>query len=150
MRFKPLILLLVVFFLLAAGCSNHVKIKGKVTFDDGSPLGKGTVCFDSGNYVATGILSSDGSYVLGSVKQNDGIPRGTYKVYITGAIQYGDTKTNRVPQRMSDGSVTVQNQTYPSMHPMIDSKFTSSTTTDITCEVTKSMVYDIKVKPPLN
>jgi hypothetical protein len=64
--------------LLAAGCTQGTAVKGKITFeDDGSPLHKGAICFNSpGKSFASGI-QKDGSY------RSEPLPDGEYKVTIT-------------------------------------------------------------------
>ena len=75
--------------LLLAGCNDgKVGLRGKAVFsDDGSPVPVGTVCFETDNYFSRGDLSPDGTFVVGSLKQTDGLPSGTYRVYITGATK---------------------------------------------------------------
>jgi hypothetical protein len=78
-------------FFMILGCSHNVKTTGKVTFsDDGTPLTEGTVVFETAGYLARGRLNQDGTYHLGSFSERDGLPTGTYNVYITGAVQYQD------------------------------------------------------------
>src|SRR4051794_18550874 len=71
-------------FLLAAcaGCGakgagtlpNLIPVKGKVTFK-GQPLTKGTVHFEPDDYggPAAGQLQADGSFVLTTAKEGDGV-----------------------------------------------------------------------------
>ena len=104
---------------LCCGCSNKVPLRGKVTFvDDGSPLTRGTVCFVTGQFVARGYLSDDGTYRVSSTGRNDGLPKGKYKVFLVG--------TELVS---ADGS---GNSTYT---PLIDSRYDSPDTSDIEFEV---------------
>ena len=113
--------------LLLSGCSNgNVGLKGKVLFsDDGSPLPIGTVCLESDTYLARSNLNSDGTFVLGSLKTNDGLPPGKYRGYISGAQQLiGQDKEGM--------------DIYESL---IDVKFTSKTTSGIEIEVTPSTKY---------
>lgn len=125
-----------VFFalVLALGCSDKSGVKGKVTFsEDGSPLTKGTVYFEnqaSGGALSRGEIQSDGSYTMGTLKASDGVPAGKYKVYIADAHDY---------ETAPDGSaVSIQ---------LIDSKRTSSATTDLTFEVPGGgKTFDIQVE----
>ena len=69
------------------GCSNQVKVSGRVTFaEDGSPLTVGAVCFEANGQVARGYLDHDGNYRLTSIKENDGVLPGSYRVFIDGAL----------------------------------------------------------------
>ncbi len=68
-------------------------VTGKVTFRDGSPLTNGHVTFfeladanASANLelmISKGDVGADGSYVMGSYHENDGVPIGRYKVVVT-------------------------------------------------------------------
>jgi hypothetical protein len=123
-----------VLLLFVVGCSDKVSLKGKVTFtDDGSPLTKGTVAFVQGGKLSRGDIKEDGTYVVGTDKLTDGLPPGTYQVYISGAmiselVEFGD-----VPG--------VYNHT-----PLIHSKYDSPETSGLSVEVNSSTkTYDIKV-----
>lgn len=75
------------FLIASIGCSNNVPLGGTVTFsDDGTPVPKGTIAFDDGAHQARGEIDSNGHYTVGFANEADGLPAGTYKVYITGAI----------------------------------------------------------------
>jgi len=77
--------------LICSGCSNKVPMAGMVTFeDDGSPLTRGTVCFVSEVYLARGHLQSDGTYRISSTGNNDGLPPGTYRIYVVDATVTDD------------------------------------------------------------
>ena len=134
---------LIVLF-LATGCSNNLKVTGKVTFPDGSPLTVGKVVFETESFVASGPLQSDGTYTLGSVKENDGVPPGSYRVSISGAMVAGEAKN--VTMKSAGGiSSTVPMSMYSSA---VDTKFSRGETSGITCDVTKSMTFDFEVQPP--
>ena len=87
MRSRSLFFLLFTVLIIAfPGCSDKVKVRGKITFsDDQSPLTIGQVRFQSTTMQARGVLKSDGSYALGTVSEKDGIPKGTYTVAIVDA-----------------------------------------------------------------
>jgi len=71
------------------GCSNNQRLTGKVTFsDDGSPLTVGLVCFENteNKTIARGNITADGAYTVGFESDKNGIPKGTYRVFITGAV----------------------------------------------------------------
>jgi hypothetical protein len=44
--------------LTVIGCSNTVHVNGKVTLEDGTPVTKGFINFNNGEYEARGILFS--------------------------------------------------------------------------------------------
>ena len=61
-----------------------IPVKGKVTYK-GQPLTTGTVRFEPDGYgrMASGKLQSDGTYVLSTLKEADGVVAGTHRVFIT-------------------------------------------------------------------
>ena len=115
--------------LILSGCSDKVGLNGKVVFsDDGSQLTTGTVCFETDTYLSRGELKPDGTFVLGSLKESDGLPPGKYRVYISDAE-----------------NVTVRNG-IESYESMIDEKYTSARTSGIEIDVARSMKpVEIKV-----
>ncbi|MDR0609836.1 MAG: hypothetical protein LBG58_06980 [Planctomycetaceae bacterium] len=126
--------LIVVFsltILLLTGCGDKVGLSGKVTFsDDGSPLSVGTVCFETDTFLARGTLKADGSYVVGSLSEKDGLPAGSYKVYISGAEQ----------------EIGQDKEGMALMEPLIDTKFSSASSSGLSIDVTASTkTFDIKV-----
>ncbi len=72
------------------GCGNRqVPMGGKITFSDtGEPLSVGTVAFTDGVSQAVSRINGDGTYELGFLKERDGLPKGSYRVYITDALEY--------------------------------------------------------------
>ena len=61
------------------GCSDGmVRVSGKVTFSDGTPVTRGSVLFDSGIYSASGDIQPDGTYVLGALSPGGGVRPGEY------------------------------------------------------------------------
>lgn len=121
--------------LLFLGCSNgNVGLSGKVTFsDDGSPLTAGTVNFESATHLCRGAVKQDGSYTVGAIKENDGLPAGSYKISITEAtVEKGYDKNNM-----------------PIFENLIDEKYTSGATSGLSLEVTPSVhKFDFKVERP--
>jgi hypothetical protein len=117
--------------LLLVGCGDKVGLGGKVTFsDDGSPLGTGTVCFETDTYLARGTLKTDGSYVVGSLSEKDGLPAGTYRVYISGA----------------EKEIGQDKEGMAIMEPLIDTKFSIGSTSGLSVDVTASKkTFDFKV-----
>jgi hypothetical protein len=61
-----------------------VSVKGKVTYK-GQPLTKGVIRFEPSGYgrAASGKLQSDGTYVLSTLKDGDGVVAGKHTVYLT-------------------------------------------------------------------
>jgi len=108
-------------FIAVAGCGKgHVKMSGRVTYSDtGEPLELGTVSFTNGTIQARGVLDKDGKYVIGMLSAGDGLPPGTYNVYVAnayrreafqGAPPADETSASIGPPitaRMVDGVVTI-------------------------------------------
>lgn len=65
-----------------AGCGGlkSYPVKGTISVKNGEPLSKGQVVFTSERFSARGAIGPDGECVLGSIKEDDGAPLGTYKV----------------------------------------------------------------------
>ncbi|MDR2172222.1 MAG: hypothetical protein LBP59_18925 [Planctomycetaceae bacterium] len=85
MKYTITLLFLFTFIILFNGCGNKFPLSGRVTYsDDGSALEYGVVCFETSTFLARGEIGKNGKYVVGSVKQTDGIPKGTYNVYVSG------------------------------------------------------------------
>ena len=61
-----------------------IPVKGKVTYK-GQPLTKGTVRFEPDGYgrMATGKIQPDGTFVLSTLKENDGVVAGFHKVSVS-------------------------------------------------------------------
>ena len=142
-RFQyPLFLLLCGLFFVA-GCSNNVRVKGKVTLTDGTPVAAGHIVFEQDTFSATGEIKPDGSYTMGSLKATDGLPKGEYVVYFRGA-----TKTGKPVefQTLSGGGQMVK-ASIPSLTPVVAIEYTSASTSPLKCNVQKSMTFDIEVPP---
>ena len=120
---KNSILLAAVSLLIFAGCSGKIGLSGKVVFsDDGSPLTVGVVCFEKPGFVARGNIQPDGTFVVGSIRDTDGLPPGSYQVYISEARKLisGDGEGDSVYEQL------------------VDPKFTSAATSGITVEITST------------
>ena len=109
-----------------AGCSDNVAMKGKVVFsDDKSPVPVGTVSFETGTFLARGELNPDGTFTVGSLKSNDGLPVGTYRVAITNAVKV----------------LSVRNESVVTAEPLINEQYANAGTSGITVDVTRSTTY---------
>ena len=112
------------------GCGNgNVKVNGKVVFsDDNSPVTLGTICFESGITTARGNIKEDGTFSVYSVKENDGVPSGTYNVYFLNTTK-------------GEG-----NPLAPKLIPQLHSKYQKAATTDITMTIDKSTKLPLEIK----
>ena len=103
---KLLALFSVLLLVACVGCGGRAQVHGKVVFSDGSPLTYGTLVFandttmckgsieedgTSGEVMCKGQIEKDGTFKMRTFKPGDGVPPGTYKVYITDTLQFGDT-----------------------------------------------------------
>ncbi|MCL2004743.1 MAG: carboxypeptidase-like regulatory domain-containing protein [Planctomycetaceae bacterium] len=123
--------------LIAAGCSGKVPLTGTVTFsDDGSPLPQGVIYFQSDTLVAQGGIQPDGTFRVGTDKTTDGLPPGTYRVYIGGA-----ELSEFVPHTVGIHQTLRQNIT-----PLIDTKYNDPATSGLSVEVdNRTRTFDIQV-----
>jgi hypothetical protein len=126
-----LMLFVLVFFI---GCSKGNSVTGKVTFPDGSPLTRGEVIFSTPSFVAAGMIQSDGTYSIRANNMKEGIPSGTYSVTVKA---YEDIQEN------PDGIM----ENLKPAKSLIDTKYASSATSGLTCEVKGTMTFDINVEP---
>jgi hypothetical protein len=122
---KQLILISIV-CLIAVGCGNTVNVGGKVTLEDGTPVTKGFINFNNGNYEARGVIGKDGTYKVETDASGNGLKRGEYKVYFSGTHDL-DEKLNAVP--------------------LIDKKYDSVDTTDLTISVNSGTTFNPVLKP---
>ncbi|MDR0608717.1 MAG: hypothetical protein LBG58_01235 [Planctomycetaceae bacterium] len=127
MRHLTIVVTFVVALLCIAGCSGNVGLSGRVSFPDGSPLTVGEVYFETDTFLAHGSIGKDGRYVLGSLGEKDGLPPGTYRVSIVGAMEGESRETARY---------------------LIDEKYKDGRTSGLTCTVSGSTTFDITVTKP--
>ena len=123
------------FFLLGmilicgVGCSKNLQLKGKVTFsDDGSPLDAGMILFENGPTVSRGTINKDGTFTMGSEKQTDGLPPGTYSVYFANAVK-------------AEGDMRAPRMVY-----LLDPKYNSAATSGITVTVDRSTKSPLEIQ----
>ncbi len=133
-----------IFCSLLIGCNKNSQVTGKITFPDGTPFTTGTVVFENEKTSANGRIQPDGTYRLGSVKENDGVPKGSYRVSISGAVTYGAAPEAPKDPYASRGSASP----LPASIPLINRKFFSAETSELKCDVKGNTVYDIQVEKP--
>ncbi|MBA4190022.1 MAG: hypothetical protein C0467_18715 [Planctomycetaceae bacterium] len=121
--------------LACCGCSGQsiFPVQGKVRFSDGSPLTTGRVSIDTGDALtgSWGAIQPDGTFVMGTHTPRDGVPVGTYRVYIVGAIQ----------QPSGD-------QVLLDPKPLIHERFTNPATSGLTFTVPDQTTWEIVVEKP--
>jgi hypothetical protein len=129
---------LYLFVSVFTGCGNNLcSLRGKVVFsDDGTPLPCGIVMFDNEQTRSQGKVNPDGTYIVGTLSNSDGIPAGIYKVSITG--------TYKPPENTASNDMDVSQS-----ESLIDAKYANSSTSGLTITVdSKTKVFDIKVDRP--
>lgn len=128
---------LILFSLLAlsVGCGKNIPVKGSVSFEDGSPLECGTIFFQSDTCSAKGEIEAGGNFVIGSLKDRDGLPPGRYKVFIKGAVAI---RPGFVPKLGSDDL---------GYAPVIDENYSSAQTTPLEYDIDKKSFFEIKIPP---
>lgn len=133
--------LLVSFMLLlvvSTGCGDKSSVSGKVSFDDGTPLNVGKVMFTDGTNSGFGKINEKGEYKMGMTKEGEGMPNGSYQVYIMDA-----SKEDPSLSRASDDG-----ETFTPKVLIIDPKFTNPKQSELKCDVSGKTTFDIKVTKP--
>ena len=83
-----LIIMGVLLVLCLSGCGENMPLSGKITFDDGTPLVSGTIVFECDKTLSRGIIQEDGTFVVGTEKSGNGLPKGKqFTICITGAYE---------------------------------------------------------------
>src|SRR5262249_17221943 len=85
----------------ASGCGSETffPVSGKVTYKAGRPVTAGLVIFEpvSGKISARGEIQADGSFQLGTHRDNDGAREGDYKVLVAPPPLPEEGKRRRSP-----------------------------------------------------
>ncbi|MDR2761072.1 MAG: carboxypeptidase-like regulatory domain-containing protein [Planctomycetaceae bacterium] len=126
---KSILLFIVSALLFCVGCgSGKVPLSGTVTLDDGTPLNVGAVIFATDTFSAKGNIDANGNYVMGTLRTNDGLPAGTYKVYIEGA------------------TTVITSNKQETSRSLIDDQYSSYDSTPLSCEVpVANNTFNIKI-----
>ena len=136
MKYHILPLLFVLF--VAVGCGDKVQLRGTITFaDDGEPLPFGSVMFESSTHFSQGRIKPDGTYVVGTDHESDGIHPGTYRVTVVGT----DLSESRVSGQ--EGNQTFQEIRMRQIHE----RYEDANTSGLTVEVDRSTrTFDIQLE----
>jgi len=130
MRFHvfPSFVFVPLFIILLTGCSQNVKVSGKVVFDDGAPLETGVVVCSDGKAEYLGRIGAGGTYSMGVLKDGTGIPKGTYAVCIRGA----EEQTGRIVKLTGPSREEVDE---PERYCVVENKFTDHKLSGLTITV---------------
>ena len=119
------------FCVLLSGCGDgSLRVSGKVTFPDGSPLTQGTVVFDSGNYTNKAVLDTNGQY-------NVGVPAGQYKVYFTFTSLRDETFVPPPDEPDAQRYIDLIHPSYATLN-----------STTLSCDISRGGQQDFTVEPP--
>lgn len=129
------------FLTVCVGCNGNVHISGKVTYPDGTPLSIGQIIFTDDFYMAKSDINKNGEYSLHSARRNDGIRRGTYRVYITGAMRFEESDDD-------SPSVGLAPVRMDRIVNLIDDQHMTADTSGWEYELKKSQKIDFTVYPP--
>jgi hypothetical protein len=94
-RVKVLPAVAALLLVFVAGCNQSLApVRGTVTYEDGSPVTRGTVVFESKDVekpiTARGSIQPDGSYQLGTLKPGDGVPPGMYRALLAPQVDLSE------------------------------------------------------------
>ena len=128
MLMKNHTIIILLLSLLLCGCSDRVRVSGKVLYDDGEPVTRGGVTFTNDIIQATGRIQPDGTYVLGGQRERDGIVPGTYRITVMARSGGG---MSGIPETL-----------------WVDEKYENPGTSGLSVEVTGRMTHDIIVTRP--
>lgn len=130
---------------ICVGCDRNVHVTGRVTFENGQPLTIGQIIFTDDFYMGKSDLDKNGEYSLHTYSRNDGVKKGIYRVYITGACRFEETEEVRLETRED-----VLNFRAPEIKPiwLVDLQHTNPDTSGWVFDIQKSMRIDFVVYPP--
>ena len=135
-----LVLLVSLAILSSNGChkSKFCKVSGRVTYADGTPLEIGQICFTDGYYLGRSDIGKNGEYHIHVFRKNDGIPRGTYQVYITAALQIDADETSLKLDVPGLAKLTM----------LVDPQYTMAESSGWVVDVQKNSKFDFVVYRP--
>ncbi|HBT75404.1 MAG TPA: hypothetical protein DEB39_00430 [Planctomycetaceae bacterium] len=104
---RTLHLLAILSLLVFTGCHDP-HVSGHVKFSDGTPLTGGVVILQNETSQGIGEIYPDGSFTMYQYKPGDGLKRGQYKGYISGAVIADDAgnTTSLIPAKYADMSAS--------------------------------------------
>jgi len=146
--YLPLVFVGLAIGMSVLGCgTGNVPLKGKITYADGTSINAGMVNFASETSLSRGKIQPDGSYTVGTLKDGDGIPKGVYKVYITGAEVAMDADSSKTSRKDSMGNPV---QTMAAYRKLVHPKYMTTSQSPISCAIpVENNRFDIVVEPPV-
>ncbi|MDR1290178.1 MAG: hypothetical protein LBK06_03155 [Planctomycetaceae bacterium] len=141
-----------ILILCLSGC-GQIKVEGKVTFPDGTPLTKGKVFFENNTNSYIGDIHEDGTFRLGILKDGSGIPAGKYGVGVEAfnvsspSGNLPTTNNNKNQRNQKNKTVAPKNKAEralplavgrPEITHLIAEKYRSSKTSGIEYDIQKN------------
>jgi len=127
------------------GCGDgNVRLGGKVTFSDTQePLTRGEIHFSTPTFLARAIIQPDGTYTVGSLKEADGLPPGTYAIAVVHTMEGSGALASMVEQTVLDSRGLARTIAET---PLIDPKYNNKETSGLSVTVDKSTkVFNFEV-----
>lgn len=89
--------------MICCGCGGKYRtytVHGQVALQDGTPLDNVEITFQSDDppITATAVTDARGNYALGTVREGDGAPAGTYRVAVVEVEDLSDPDTVKPPR----------------------------------------------------
>lgn len=128
----------------AIGCSNKVQVTGRVTYENGQPLTIGQVIFTDDYYMGKSDIDKNGEYSIHSVRRNDGLRKGVYRAYITGAFRFQPEENPRSYEYQGQRIEARMDE----LVPLIDRQHMNPDTTGWVFDIQKKSRIDFIVYPP--
>ncbi|MCF0233467.1 MAG: hypothetical protein HUK22_00650 [Thermoguttaceae bacterium] len=128
--------------LSTVGCGEMAQVTGRVTFPDGKPLTRGQVIFTDDYYMARSDLDKNGEYRLHTLRRNDGIRKGHYRVYFAGTLGFAEDEGAEEEQSLDASMVLF------SVRPLIDLQYASPNTSGFEVDVKRRSKFDFTVYKP--
>ncbi len=129
--------LLLVVTLVCVACSSKEQLTGRVFFDDGEPLTFGTVYLTDEMMMYRGSIGKDGSFDVGELRDGDGLPAGTYKVWLED-VNTWEPVLDKNGERTDKIIETI----------VMDRKYAKRFTSDLTVEVKPGEKNTLEIRVP--
>ena len=136
-----------VVLLAFVGCNGNVHVTGRVTFPNGQPLTVGQVIFTDDFYMGKSDINRKGEYSIHTLRRNDGIKKGTYRVYIVGAVRLEGGKMN-FRGKESVLAPSPSDYQMANVVQLIDMQHSNPDATNWIFEVKKDSKINLVVYPP--
>jgi hypothetical protein len=100
--------------------------------------------FQKEGFVGSGSIKKDGTYSAGKTKDGDGLPPGTYQVFLSEVTTFGELSGTEGVQTATGSAIF---EVAPSVN-LVAQKYMSPSTSGWTVKVDGPTKFDIEVEPP--